>query len=173
MSEIERVIPRPWFSANLTAGMMGTILHVNGSLGRAGPLNDGERHLGWFILPPFQRPPVWTMEQKVRFIESAWSGLPLGSYVFNRSVFDEADPASRFDAWLLDGQQRVTAILEYAAGSFAVFGHLYPSLPRPDQRRFEMISFAGLETKLDTEDACRDVYDRLAYGGTPHAPKEP
>jgi hypothetical protein len=159
-------MPRPWFRAQGHNFSIGTVLHVNGALGREGPLFEGERRLGWFVLPPFQRPPVWTEAQKVRFIESAWGGLPLGSYVYNRPPENE-----RTDAWLLDGQQRVTAILEYAAGSFPVMGHRYPELTRLDQRTFEMVTFPALETRLDDVEQLADVYDRLAYGGTPHEPK--
>jgi hypothetical protein len=96
---------RPWFRANSMASAIGAILLSAEDMGvRDRP--EGERRLGRFVLPPFQRPAVWTEAQKVRFIESIWGGLPLGSYVYNQPTRFH----SPFDQWLLDGQQRVGAI---------------------------------------------------------------
>ena len=47
------------------------------------PAKPGERVLGAFKLPPFQRGSVWTKQQQVRFIESIWLHLPIASYVVN------------------------------------------------------------------------------------------
>ena len=41
-----------------------------------------------------------------------------------------------------------------------------------DRRTFQMIPVSSLETSLTDLDQIRDVYDRLAYGGTPHEPKK-
>jgi hypothetical protein len=155
---------RPWFRANNTASAIFAITNGHESITR--PLVEGERALGWFILPPFQRPPVWTEAQKVRFIESIWGGLPLGSYIYNRTLAME----SRFDNWLLDGQQRITAILEYVADSFPVLGYRWSELTKVDHRQFQMTPMSCMETMITDEAKLREVYDRLAYGGTPHDP---
>jgi hypothetical protein len=159
----ERRIPDSWFSAQ----SMSTTMCFVANMDRREPrrLQEGERYLGWFVLPPFQRPPVWTLAQKARFIESAWMGLPLGVFVWN-----EAGYGSRFGDWLLDGQQRITAVLEYMADEFPVYGYRFSELTGVDHRRWEMsTSFPCLRTRLEDEAALRDVYERLAYGGTPHA----
>lgn len=161
----DRKMERPWFAAQPHNWSVSHLLMgADSSAARTYPLLPGERKLGWLILPPFQRPPVWTLDQKVRFIESMWAGLPIGVWVYNR--LDDGP----MDAWLLDGQQRVTAILEYAADAFPVHGWLYSELTKIDKRMFDMIHFTGLETRLSDEAALRDVYERLAYGGTPHDP---
>ncbi len=158
-------IPDSWFRSQAFASPILTISsRINDP--RIAPLGEGERRLGPFVLPPFQRPPVWTVAQKVRFIESIWMGLPIGSYVVNVGGY-----GSRFDDWLLDGQQRVTAILNYMADAFPVYGYVYSALPEVDHRGFEFGRvFTRLETKIEDEAELREVYDRLAYGGTPHAP---
>ncbi len=123
--------------------------------------------LGMFVLPPFQRPFVWTEAQCVRFIESMWLGLPLAAYVYNDGLENRG---LAYDRWLLDGQQRWTAILRYAAGDYHVFGKLFPDLTVERQRRFRMgIVFPCYVTKLGDEAKLREIYNRLAYGGTPHA----
>jgi hypothetical protein len=162
----ERRIQRSWFRASQHSTTMGALTAEHNR--RPAPLREGERELGWCVLPPFQRPPVWTTEQKVRFIESAWLGLPIGVYIINRAEYD-----SPFDNWLLDGQQRVTAVLEYMADAFPVLGYHYGELTDVDHRGWEIGTvFGRLETNLEDEAQLRDVYDRLAYGGTPHAPKD-
>lgn len=161
-------MPRPWFVANTRNTTMGYITEITSSARRLYPLQEGERELGWFVLPPFQRPPVWTQEQKVRFIESAWAGLPIGVFVVNRPNCDDGP----YHNWLLDGQQRVTAVLDYAADGFKVGGYYFSELGIGDHRRWCMLlNFTCLETALTDEAQLRDVYDRLAYGGTPHEPK--
>lgn len=164
---IKPLMDRPWFRANNHNPTIGSILMSSPGLLRTAPLTEDERMLGWFVLPPFQRPPVWSEAQKVRFIESIWGGLPLGAYVYNRSPRD----GSPYDNWLIDGQQRITAILEYAADGFAVQGYRYSELTNVDHRHFEMRPMAALETQLDDREALYEIYDRLAYGGTPHEPK--
>ncbi len=95
-------------------------------------------------------------------------GLPLGCFVYNQAPRME----SRFDNWLLDGQQRVTAVLAYMANEFPVYGHRFSELGKPDHRQWSMgITFPCLETHSENEDELRDIYDRLAYGGTAHEQK--
>lgn len=129
------------------------------------PLRDGERSLGIFILPPFQRDSVWTLTQKARWIESIYMGLPLPALVWNRTTPDNAA-----DEWLLDGQQRMTAILEYVTGAWEVDGWRYPDLPDEDRRHFDRMSIPVVTTDIPDVEMCQDIYRRLAYGGTAHAP---
>lgn len=61
---------------------------------------------GWTLhLPPIQRGLVWTPDQQLALVRAMWSGLPIAPLVVWR-------PAA-YDGrvrWLLDGQQRATAI---------------------------------------------------------------
>jgi len=130
---------------------------------------DQERRLGWFVLPPFQRPPVWTLEQQTKLIESLWLNLPIGYYVLNTPETYQHPT----DLWLIDGQQRISAILDYVAGYFPVFGHRYTDLTIVEQRTFENIVFPCISLRLENEAELEDLYNRLAYGGTHHELKEP
>lgn len=129
--------------------------------------NKTERQLGSFVLPPFQRPSVWIDPQPQRFIESIWLHLPLASYVLN---YDDQDrlgfPCSD---WLLDGQQRWTAIIDYVNDRFRVFDLLFSELEIGQRRRFMNHPFPCIQTRNLSPQQCRDVYERLAYGGTNHA----
>jgi len=155
-----RVMPVAWFRATRADFSINLELDCGRRIDR--PLVDGERRLGRFILPPFQRPAVWAQAQQIRFLESLWGGLPLGSYVWNRS-YDAPT-----DGWLLDGQQRWGALIAYTADEFPVFGYRYSELSPPERRGFNNRPFACELTGMADVAACVDVYDRLAYGGTPH-----
>lgn len=124
-------------------------------------------------MPPFQRPAVWMLDQKVRFIESAWLGLHLGTYVVNRN---DSWPGGKHphytDLWLIDGQQRLRAIDEYLDDGFSVFGHLWGDLGRVSQRRFEAVPFAQSIIHEADEAKLRELYDRLNFGGTPHTEEQ-
>lgn len=164
-----QLMPRPWFRANNTSGPLFGIYKLDLGWERTAPLGEGERKLGNFVLPPFQRPEVWTIEQKIRFIESIWNGLPLGTYVVNRVLTPWACP---YDNWLIDGQQRITAILDYVGDAFPIMGYRWSELTKQDQSQFGMTPMACLETQITDLAQLEDIYDRLAYGGTPHKPKE-
>ncbi|MTJ93883.1 MAG: DUF262 domain-containing protein [Desulfovibrio sp.] len=129
-------------------------------------LLPGERPLGAFVLPPFQRPSVWTVQQQVRLIESILDELPVPPYVVNKDLED----GYRYDRWLLDGQQRITAVLGFVNGEFPVRGLKFADVGKSDQAWFMNRPFHCLETELRDEMLLQDVYERLAYGGTPHQP---
>lgn len=167
--EMERasVMPAPWFRAQNTARCVSEFGRPDVEPFRTADSTIGERQLGPFVLPPFQRPPVWTREQQIRLIESMWNGLPIGAYVFNQTTLEHP-----CDGWLLDGQQRVTAILAYLSGEFRVYGWRFTDLPLPEKRGFMMMPISALITNVPDAGQCKDIYDRLAYGGTPHDAKE-
>ena len=167
MTDADQKMNRPWFRANNMAASIGAILMTAEDYGRPAPKPD-ERRLGRFTLPPFQRPAVWTEAQKVRFIESIWGGLPLGSQVYNQpSKFN-----SPYDQWLFDRQQRITAILEYGDDQCPVLGYRWSELTRVDRQMFKMTPMSCLETQIEDLAELQEIYDRLAYGGTPHDPKD-
>jgi uncharacterized protein with ParB-like and HNH nuclease domain len=121
-----------------------------------------------FVLPDWQRGLVWTGAQKVSFIESAWLGIPLGTYSYN-----QADLGSPNDGLLIDGQQRMSAIQDYLEGQFPVFGLLFADVPLREKRRWEMSTlFACYITETENEAYLRDYYNLTNFGGTAHSEAE-
>ncbi|MFJ4347658.1 DUF262 domain-containing protein [Pseudomonas sp. NPDC089401] len=126
-------------------------------------------------LAPWQRPAVWTDEQKVRFITSIWMGADLGSYLVNE-WYAYADRTGAFainSEVLLDGQQRLTALEGYLLGEFGVPDALgqvrfWSELGNAERRRFLNTPFAQARVHSDDETALRQAYDLRAFGGTPH-----
>ena len=49
---------------------------------------QGLRTVMGYLLPTWQRPLVWTTDQKVKLIESLWRGINIGTYTFNRTRWE-------------------------------------------------------------------------------------
>lgn len=97
-----------------------------------------------------------------------WSRMPLPAYVFNQS--DELN--SPTDEWLIDGQQRWSAVFEYVDDRFPVMGYYWNEVSEVDRRFFMNRPWTCIRTAYTDESVLRDIYDRLAYGGTPHDPSD-
>lgn len=135
--------------------------------------DDGGEWLFGFRIPPFQRPAVWTRNQQVRFIQSLWLHLPIGQYVVNMGLPSGKDgKLPRQEHWLIDGQQRLRAIKAYVEDEFPVFDLRHSELNVRERRRLMNTIFPMGVICTDDEKRLRALYDRLAYGGTPHDPSQ-
>lgn len=118
---------------------------------------------GGFVLPSFQRGAVWSVEQKIRFVESLILKLPVGSYCVHEDLTTEV----RWE--LLDGQQRWSAIFDYVDDKFPVFGLKYSELNEVETRYFKSLTFPVFIATGFTEEEKYELFTRLAYGGTPNS----
>lgn len=136
------------------------------------PANEnphGLRTVMGYCLPAWQRRLVWSAEQKTSFLESAWKGIPLGSYAVNQSPTF----GSPLDNLLIDGQQRMSALEDYLQDEFPVFGWLWSEVTAVDRRFFEMsTAFPSFLTTTDDEAYLRDYYNLLNFGGVRHKETE-
>ncbi|GAB0154396.1 hypothetical protein MnBA_37960 [Marinobacterium sp. BA1] len=126
---------------------------------------------GWPV-PQFQRPLVWSRAQQVAFIESAWLGLPLGTYTLHEEDWDDSGKALPFSGCVIDGQQRLTALEQYWDDQFTVFDLYWSELDHRDMCRFMNIKFAHYRAALWSESEIHDLYNRMALGGTPHTAEQ-
>jgi len=162
----ERLMPEPFYVGSAQNTLVMFAISSEGEF--APELRNGCRRLGRFILPPFQRPPVWSREQQIKLIESVWLELPIGVFIYNACAALSDTPEGECDQWLVDGQQRITALLEYVHDAFPVFGYRYSEVSERDVRAFMMKAFPCVELKNQLPGPLKDIYERLAYGGTPH-----
>lgn len=130
------------------------------------------RQIMRFVLPTWQREEVWTTEQKISFVEGIFLGFGTGFLVVNGRewVGDEGTPAL-MAGWLIDGQQRVSAIRDFLAGNYPIFGSTYwADIPRAQQvRRFLNEPFPQMEiVYIGHEPTLKDLYYRLNRGGAVH-----
>lgn len=131
----------------------------------------GRRVMG-FKLPEWQRAESWSVEQSQRFIESAWLGVSLGTYMVNLTFKSRAA-----DLVLLDGQQRLRAIERYLADEFPICGedgqaYFWSQLTDEEQAQFLRIPFPWNESSYHTDADLRSAYNRHNFGGTPHRADE-
>lgn len=136
---------------------------------KAGDVNThGRRTVMGFVLPDWQRGLVWTEQQKIAFIESAWLGISIGTYAYNRAPMD-----SPYDYLLIDGQQRMSAIQDYVDDAFPVFGCLWSEVASADERRWSMsTAFSSYCTETEDEQVLRNYYNLTNFGGTAHSETE-
>jgi hypothetical protein len=131
-----------------------------------------KKMLGKFPLPPWQRDSVWTLEQKVSFIQSAYLGYDLGSVVINEHMDLNDDKLATFSDCLIDGQQRIECILDYTNNTFPVYGLLWKELVRGEQNRFLMREIGKRMVSCFDEEKLKQVYNHLNFSGTRHKESE-
>lgn len=139
--------------------------------------HPGQEELCGFFIPPFQRDRVWDEGRQRAFVESAYMGISLGTIIYNDAFNSGEHRAStsyhRTDRWLLDGQQRLTALMHYVEGGMAVFTgmpceHRWADLNEIERRTFWSIQMGVMATRSTDENKLRMVYDRVNFGGVPH-----
>lgn len=132
---------------------------------------DSERQVLNLVLPPWQRPAVWTEQQQIQFIEGIFLGLGTGYYVINGRDYDDDGQDKPMSGWLIDGQQRITAISRFVNGKFGVFeGIYYSDLSLAEKRRrFDNLIFPCVELEYqEDEELLKELYRRLNFSGTAH-----
>ncbi len=89
-------------------------------------LNTTLRNVLWFkqaydkqeleMKPPFQRNPVWVTRQKSFLIDSILNGFPIPE-IYMQEVIEDSGKAKYI---IVDGQQRIRAVLEYLEALFSM-----------------------------------------------------
>ena len=135
------------------------------------------RFIMGYPLPSWQRPLVWTEEQKIRFITSIWEEVDVGSYLVNDQFEFEGGVYREFSEVLLDGQQRLSALQSYLLSEFPVPDRngipcYWNELSRVERRFFSNKTFARAGVRTWDEKQLRRAYDLRSFGGTPHKESE-
>ena len=117
------------------------------------PHESNLRNLGGYRLPEFQRPLVWTEDQDIKLVESVWYGIDIGSY----AITESQDPA--LDGLLLDGQQRLNALMAYQNDAFPVFGYYWTQLTKTDRLDFTHVVFPRVTLSSPTDQMMRFYYN--------------
>lgn len=119
--------------------------------------------------PDYQRGHVWSTAQKVAYIEYVLKGGEIAKTIIINAP--RWDARGYEGATLVDGKQRVAAILDFMANRVPVFGgHRYSDFTG----RLRMFnarvtwSVVTLATRADL----LQLYLNINAGGTPHTPEE-
>jgi hypothetical protein len=97
--------------------------------------------------------------------------LGIGFYCTHSVDWDNDASVKSFSGWLIDEQQRLTTIERYWTDEFKVYGRYFSELTRKEIIRFMRISFKQRKVSLNDEQLIKDLYNRMAFGGTPHNPE--
>lgn len=132
--------------------------------------HPAERQLLAWVLPPWQRLEVWDVARKRAFVEGIFLGLGTGSYVVHAPDWD-AGGTKPMSGWLIDGQQRISAIRDFVRDDLVIFdGVRYSDLDTiTRRRRFLSQTFPYIELSYaPDEQRLKTLYERLNFGGMGH-----
>lgn len=116
-------------------------------------------HFGVEDSPDFQRDYVWTEEDKVRLLESVFAGRDIGKFIFVKRKYHDL---------VLDGKQRLKALVDFRLSRYPYKGVYYHQLSRRDDLRFEnhMVQYAELPEST-TRKEMLEVFLEMNTGGVP------
>ena len=89
--------------------------------------------MGFEMNPDYQREYVWDLETKTQLIDSIFNNIEIGRFLIrDLGCISEGLPSYE----MVDGKQRLTAILDFMSGKFPYRGVYYTDLSASDRRRF-------------------------------------
>ena len=124
------------------------------------------------LQPSYQRNPVWSDRQKVYLIDSILNGFPLPK-IFINEVYLDSQTDAVFE--IIDGQQRLTTILQYINNEFPLLKSKHPEplefnleyekkyfkdLSHEDKRKIMTFNLT-CEVVEGTEDEIRQMFYRI------------
>lgn len=110
--------------------------------------------------PYFQRNLVWRALHQVDFIKTILMGLPFPQIFVAKGEIDLE--TMRTTSYLVDGQQRITAIQQYVNGKFSVEGRTFDELEDDEKESFlkYQVPIIDLDIKKD-DPVLKEIFKRL------------
>ena len=102
-------------------------------------------HFGVDFTPDYQRDYVWTDEDKERLLDSVFSNIEIGKFVFIPR--DEGD----YSYEILDGKQRLSTLIDFYQNRFPYKGYYYNDLSPKDKRTFDNHSVVTCDAHITDE----------------------
>jgi hypothetical protein len=127
---------------------------------------------GLVLSPKFQRRQVWNLPQRSYFIDTLIRGLPVPP-LFLREV--QAEDFSRLVREVVDGQQRLRSVLDFADNKYAVSrsigapwsGMRFRDLPAEAQQRILNYHFSCETFEGISDSSVLDIFARMNTYSTP------
>ncbi|MBW8060002.1 MAG: DUF262 domain-containing protein [Solirubrobacterales bacterium] len=116
--------------------------------------------------PPFQRRSVWSLDYQRYFIDTIIRGYPAPPIFLEIEI----KPGRPTKHNVLDGKQRISAVLEFMDGKFHLAGYqtaeghedaFWEDLPEGMREEFVHYDFAVEEIRQASDAELRDAFDRL------------
>lgn len=138
---------RPWYSIrpeskNKDSLIQNADCHLYFSTRCIDDIMSKAYHFGIDFNPDYQRDFVWTQEDKEKLIDSIFNNVDIGKFCFVHNDYGDENLYT-----VLDGKQRIRAILDFYENRFAYKGRYFNDLAYIDQNHFlhYMISVAEVD----------------------------
>lgn len=113
--------------------------------------------------PDYQRGLVWELEDKISLIDSIFKKIDIGKFTFIKRAYKDNEKGSE----ILDGKQRLNAIVEFYEDRFKFRGRTYSELNWYDKIQFKRTQVFIGETTPMTNKEKYEYFLRLNTGGKP------
>ena len=113
--------------------------------------------------PDYQRGIVWNHQQKVDLIDSIFNNIDIGKFVTIKREFK----ANQKSYEILDGKQRLLALIEFFEDRLLYNGLTYSQLNKKDQHHFENFKIDMAQTEPITDEQKYRYFLVLNTCGTP------
>jgi hypothetical protein len=120
-------------------------------------------HCGIDLDPDYQRGLVWTLEDKQKLLSSIFNCIDIGKFTFIKRPYTYEGKLLE----VLDGKQRINAIVEFSEGRFEYLGRTYFTLNNHDRHHFDSYSISWAEIPTVTQKQKYEYFLRLNTGGKP------
>jgi len=128
---------------------------------------------GLQLQPDFQRNRVWSKDEQIAYLEYLISGGESGRVIYFNDPYHmgwkESYAANEYhDYVVVDGLQRLTAVLAFYSNEIPVFGHFFNEFEDKPRRVYLEFRTNSLKTKADV----LKWYIQLNTTGKAHTPEE-
>jgi hypothetical protein len=120
-------------------------------------------HFGIDMDPDYQRGYVWDLEDKRKLIDSIFKEMKIGLFVLNKLPFREKGPMSE----IIDGKQRLTAIIEFIEDRFDFQGYKWSELYHVDRDRFMNLPIELAEFEESSKENILKTFLNVNQAGKP------
>jgi hydrogenase maturation factor len=110
--------------------------------------------------PEYQREHVWTIEDKISLIDSIFNNIDIGKFVYVHLGY-----SGEYIYEVLDGKQRIRAILDFYEDRFKYKGKYFSDLSNRDQDHFDGYSISYAEIQNATYEQKLKYFLKLNTGG--------
>ncbi len=119
--------------------------------------------------PDYQRGNIWTLDQKVNLIDSIFKNVDIGKFtIISRPWGSNPNKAATPKMWeMLDGKQRITAIIEFYTNRFKYKGKYFCDMHIRDKQHFKNYNISSGETEPLTDEQKYRYFLKLNTTGTP------
>ncbi len=115
--------------------------------------------------PEYQREHVWSMEDKINLIESIMCNIDIGKFVFVERSNKESNEKGTGYYEILDGKQRLSAILEFHQDRFSYKGKVFSTLHGRDRAHFDCFAVSVAELSNLSPEQRLQTFVRLNTAG--------